>query len=97
MYISQPLGNKLFNIFIVYYINKNKILSTCNGCSFWRVCLSAVKSQNAGGANPVSDSLIPVNSLIRFIILSISSSTAFTLIVHWPWPYIFQNKVFVLL
>lgn len=70
-----------------------KIWSTCNGCSFWRVCLSAVKSQKAGGANPVSDSLIPVNSLIRFMMLCISSSTALTLIVHCPWPYKYQNKV----
>lgn len=34
-------------------------LATCNGCSLWRVCLSAARSQRAGGASPVSDSLIP--------------------------------------
>lgn len=34
-------------------------LATCNGCSLWRVCLSAARSHRAGGARPVSDSLIP--------------------------------------
>ena len=32
---------------------------TCNGCSDCKVCLSAAKSHMAGGASPVSDSLIP--------------------------------------
>lgn len=43
--------------------------ATCNGCSFCRVCLSAAKSHNAGGANPVSDSLIPVNSFTLLIMV----------------------------
>lgn len=34
--------------------------ATCSGCSFCRVCLSAARSQSAGGAKPVSDSLMPV-------------------------------------
>lgn len=33
--------------------------ATCNGCSFCKVCLSAARSHNAGGAKPVSDSFIP--------------------------------------
>lgn len=41
--------------------------ATCKGCSFCNVCLSAAKSHKAGGAKPVSDSLIPVNSLTRLI------------------------------
>lgn len=32
-------------------------------------CLSAAKSHNAGGARPVSDSLIPDNSFTRFNIV----------------------------
>lgn len=35
-------------------------LATCRGCSLCRVCLSAARSQSAGGARPVSDSLMPV-------------------------------------
>lgn len=35
-------------------------LATCSGCSLCRVCLSAARSHRAGGARPVSDSLIPV-------------------------------------
>ena len=34
-------------------------LATCRGCSLWRVCLSAARSHSAGGASPVSDSLMP--------------------------------------
>lgn len=60
--------------------------ATCKGCSFCNVCLSAAKSHNAGGAKPVSDSLIPVNSLTCLIIVCISSSTTFMVFVYWPWP-----------
>lgn len=35
---------------------------TWSGCSLCKACLSAAKSQRAGGAKPVSDSLIPLNS-----------------------------------
>lgn len=38
---------------------KRAYLATCRGCSLCRVCLSAAKSQSAGGARPVSDSLMP--------------------------------------
>ena len=38
-------------------------LATCSGCSLCRVCLSAARSQSAGGARPVSDSLMPVKSI----------------------------------
>jgi len=31
-----------------------------------KICLSAAKSHKAGGAKPVSDSLIPANSLTLF-------------------------------
>merc|ERR1719211_884148 len=37
-------------------------LATCKGCSDCKVCLSAAKSQRAGGPSPVSDSFIPANS-----------------------------------
>ena len=37
-------------------------------------CLSAVKSHKAGGARPVSDSLIPAISLTRLSIACVSSS-----------------------
>lgn len=43
--------------------------ATCRGCSFCKVCLSAAKSHNAGGAKPVSDSLMPVNSFTRLMIV----------------------------
>lgn len=36
-------------------------LATCSGCSLCKVCLSAARSQSAGGARPVSDSLIPMD------------------------------------
>lgn len=70
--------------------------ATCNGCSFCKVCLSAAKSHKAGGARPVSDSLIPVNSLTRLIIVCISSSTALILFVYCPWPYIKKYVNFIL-
>lgn len=37
-------------------------LATCRGCSLCRVCLSAARSHSAGGARPVSDSLMPWNT-----------------------------------
>lgn len=37
-------------------------LATCRGCSLCRVCLSAARSQSAGGARPVSDSLMPLGT-----------------------------------
>jgi len=49
-----------------------------------RVCLSAARSQWAGGANPVSDSLMPVSSFTRFIMLCMSSSVF--LMVTWYIP-----------
>lgn len=61
--------------------------ATCKGCSFCNVCLSAAKSHNAGGANPVSDSLIPVNSLTLLMIVWISSSHDLIVLVYCPWPY----------
>ena len=42
-----------------------------------KACLSAAKSQRAGGAKPVSDSLIPANSFTRFKIACTSSSVFF--------------------
>lgn len=50
---------------IIYFGSSESVViifvqrATCNGCSFWRVCLSAAKSHSAGGAKPVSDSFIP--------------------------------------
>lgn len=61
-------------------------LATCNGCSFCSVCLSAARSHKAGGAKPVSDSLMPVSSLTLLIIVWMSSSTVFMDFVYWPWP-----------
>merc|ERR1719187_1613275 len=60
--------------------------ATCSGCSDWRLCLSAARSQRAGGARPVSDSLIPASSLTRLAISAISVSTAFRAFVYWPCP-----------
>ena len=39
--------------------------------SLWSVCLSAAKSHNAGGAKPVSDSLMPKkNRILEFVTIS---------------------------
>lgn len=62
--------------------------ATWSGCSFCKVCLSAAKSHNAGGARPVSDSLIPVNSLTLFIMVCMSSSHVLMVFVYWPWPWL---------
>lgn len=59
---------------------------TCNGCSFCNVCLSAAKSHNAGAANPVSLSLMPVNSLTCLIAFWMSSSMALMLLWYCPCP-----------
>ena len=62
---------ELFDIYYILIASSFSALiilvhrATCRGCSFCSVCLSAAKSQSAGGARPVSDSLIPVNSLTR--------------------------------
>merc|ERR1719228_1421647 len=40
--------------------------ATCKGCSDCKHCLSAARSHSAGGARPVSDSLIPASSFTRF-------------------------------
>lgn len=60
--------------------------ATCKGCSFCKVCLSAARSHSAGGARPVSDSLMPVSSLTRLMMVWISSSTVFIVFVYCPWP-----------
>ncbi len=76
--------------------------ATCNGCSpkgeknnikfkqrndiLWSACLSAAKSHNAGGARPVSDSLIPDISLTRFNIVCTSSSVCFIALSYGPAP-----------
>lgn len=79
--------------FIIYFGSSVSALiifvqrATCKGCSFCKVCLSAAKSQSAGGAKPVSDSFIPVNSLTLFIIVCISSSHDLMVFVYCPWPY----------
>ncbi|KYN08650.1 hypothetical protein ALC62_00321 [Cyphomyrmex costatus] len=75
---KTPFGESAFMILVQR--------ATCRGCSFCKVCLSAAKSQSAGGARPVSDSLIPVNSFTRLIIVWISSSTPLILFVYCPWP-----------
>lgn len=72
-------------------------LATCNGCSFCSVCLSAAKSQSAGGARPVSDSFIPVNSFTRLIIVWMSSSTVLMVFVYCPWPWIDNSIRFSLI
>ena len=41
------------------FLKQHFKIITCSGCSDCKVCLSAAKSHMAGGANPVSDSLIP--------------------------------------
>merc|ERR1719356_1035337 len=61
-------------------------LATCSGCSDWRLCLSAARSHKAGGASPVSDSLIPASSFTRLDISTMSVSTAFRAFVYWPCP-----------
>jgi hypothetical protein len=53
----------------------------------WRACLSAAKSHNAGGARPVSDSLIPDNSLTRFNIVWTSSSVSLIALSYGPAPW----------
>lgn len=53
-----------------------------------KACLSAAKSHKAGAANPVSDSLIPLNSFTRFRHSSISVSNVLIELVYWPAPYI---------
>merc|ERR1719266_2034376 len=58
--------------------------ATCNGCSDWRLCLSAARSHKAGGASPVSDSLIPASSFTLLDISTMSVSTAFSAFVYWP-------------
>merc|ERR1719228_1205390 len=60
--------------------------ATCNGCSDWRLCLSAARSHKAGGASPVSDSLIPASSFTLLDISTMSVSTAFSAFVYWPCP-----------
>lgn len=47
-------------LYILVMLKSNIYLATCSGCSLCSVCLSAARSQRAGGARPVSDSLIPV-------------------------------------
>lgn len=81
--ISYPPAHINKNILFYFKID---IKQTWRGCSFWRVCLSAARSQSAGGASPVSDSLIPVSSLTRCTVLVISSSTFLIERVYGPWP-----------
>lgn len=47
-------------LYILVMLKSNIYLATCSGCSLCSVCLSAARSQRAGGARPVSDSLMPV-------------------------------------
>merc|ERR1719288_491397 len=51
-------------------------LATWSGCSDCSVCLSAARSHSAGGARPVSDSLMPASSLTRLEMSVMSVSTA---------------------
>lgn len=67
-------------------------LATWRGCSFCRVCLSAAKSHNAGGAKPVSLSLIPVNSFTCLIAFWMSSSICLMLLWYCPWPWNWINR-----
>ena len=53
-----------------------------------KTCLSAVKSHKAGGAKPVSDSLIPATSLTRFKIACISSSVFLIGLSYGPQPFL---------
>merc|ERR1719225_515330 len=61
-------------------------LATCSGCSDWRLCLSAARSQSAGGARPVSDSLMPASSFTLLVISWMSVSTCLRALVYCPWP-----------
>merc|ERR1719510_424758 len=61
-------------------------LATCRGCSDCNVCLSAAKSHNAGGPNPVSDSFMPANSLTLLMVSVMSCSTCFNDFEYGPWP-----------
>merc|ERR1719418_258402 len=61
-------------------------LATCSGCSDWRLCLSAARSQSAGGARPVSDSLMPASSFTLLVISWMSVSTCLRAFVYCPWP-----------
>merc|ERR1719410_3224865 len=57
-------------------------LATCRGCSDWRLCLSAARSHRAGGARPVSDSLMPASSLTLLVMSWMSVSTCFRALVY---------------
>lgn len=62
-------------------------LATCSGCSLCRVCLSAARSQSAGGARPVSDSLMPVKAKRKKKNTNTSSQDIWS---HW-----FNEKIWV--
>lgn len=55
--------------------------------SLCKACLSAAKSQRAGGASPVSDSLIPQSSFTLFKHSWISVSNVLIEFVYWPAPW----------
>ena len=53
----------------------------------WRVCLSAVKSHIAGGARPVLDSLMPLNSFTFFTPSWMSFSITLMASQYMPEPW----------
>ena len=63
--------------FIIFFLTIRLIVQrqTWRGCSDCSVCLSAARSQSAGGPSPVSDSLMPASSFTRFVISEMSVST----------------------
>lgn len=68
---------KISILFVDYSWRKSRLCSAC---------LSAAKSHNAGGARPVSDSLIPDNSFTRFNIVWTSSSVCLIALSYGPAP-----------
>lgn len=69
----------------LFFITTSKF--TCIQYLLCKVCLSAARSHRAGGAKPVSDSLIPVSSLTRLRTFCMSSSTCFTALEYCPAPW----------
>ena len=69
------------------------MLFSCNGCSDCIICLSATKSHCDGGANPVSDSLIPLSELTSLVNLAISSSNCLIGAAYGPRLLVLVQKM----
>lgn len=71
-------------MFMMVHSRNDFGLKTCRGCSLARFCLSAARSQSAGGASPVSDSLMPASSFTLLMMDWMSSSTFLIAFVYCP-------------